>query len=219
MDDVKGVAEKVNAFIPENEAIHLTIALVVTAFIFAYPKFETFFYYVIAVVLVFLLHELMHRWVAKRFGAGAFFRIWPMGILLALMFAIAFNGAIKFVAVGAVTIMPFKFGRWPYKAFKSKLKHLTDTELGMIAFSGIGVNIFLAMLFGSVLQPLDQLFINAVNPPIIPFINKPLGIGLLNAFLALFNLIPIPPLDGSKVFFWKPWFWFFSLFISILILI
>ena len=26
----------------------------------------------------------------------------------------------------------------------------------------------------------------------------------MNAFLALFNLIPIPPLDGSKILAWNP---------------
>jgi Zn-dependent protease len=37
-----------------------------------------------------------------------------------------------------------------------------------------------------------------------------------NGLLALFNLIPIPPLDGSKIFMWKMWFWLFLVFITVL---
>ena len=29
-------------------------------------------------------------------------------------------------------------------------------------------------------------------------------LGYMNAFLALFNMLPIPPLDGSKIYKWNP---------------
>ncbi len=36
-------------------------------------------------VTAFLLHEMAHRTVARRLGAVAFFKLWPVGILMALI--------------------------------------------------------------------------------------------------------------------------------------
>jgi Zn-dependent protease len=54
----------------------------------------------------------------------------------------------------------------------------------LVAFAGPGTNIVLALIFGL----LDASLLDAFK--VIVFINM---------LLALFNLIPIPPLDGSKI--------------------
>lgn len=76
-----------------------------------------------------------------------------------------------------------------------------------VAFAGAGANFALAIAFGLALR----------------FLPVPAGIAqlfqiivLLNLLLAIFNLVPIPPLDGSKVIFaFVPdRFWQFKLFLE-----
>ena len=60
---------------------------------------------------------------------------------------------------------------------------------------GISACIFLALLFGLVLRFSSGLDVPAGFNFIIS------SIVIINLALALFNLVPIPPLDGSKIFF------------------
>lgn len=63
---------------------------------------------------------------------------------------------------------------------------------GLVAFAGPGVNIILALIFGLSIRffggMLDEGALTAFAT-----------IAYINILLALFNLLPIPPLDGSKV--------------------
>lgn len=62
----------------------------------------------------------------------------------------------------------------------------------LVAFAGPLVNIFLAVVFG--------LLIRFAAPQLGPdLVSAFATIVYINMLLALFNLIPIPPLDGSKV--------------------
>jgi Zn-dependent protease len=61
-----------------------------------------------------------------------------------------------------------------------------------VALAGPLSNISLVVLFGL----LARIFISVLNPAVIGLFGF---IALLNAFLAVFNLVPIPPLDGSKI--------------------
>jgi len=169
----------------KNEVRDIVIAVFAITFIFSYPNFSLFFRYFIAVIFAFLFHELAHRFVARKLGVVAFFKLWPEGLLFSLMFM--FLG-LKFVAIGAVVIYPYAFGRWGFREV-----HLTQTEMGIISFSGIAMNLFFAAFF--------RLFVGEL----FSFLS------IVNAWLALFNLLPIPPLDGSKIYRWKPWFWLVSI--------
>lgn len=63
---------------------------------------------------------------------------------------------------------------------------------GLVAFAGPGTNILLALIFG--------LLIRFAGPQLGPDLVGAFAIiAYVNMLLALFNLIPIPPLDGSKV--------------------
>ncbi|MFH0955389.1 MAG: site-2 protease family protein [Candidatus Micrarchaeota archaeon] len=140
--------------------------------------------FVVAAVAVgtgFILHELSHKYAAIHYGARAAFFAWPMGLVLAL--GLAFGLGFVFAAPGAVYI------------FKS---NLTKRENGIISVAGPIVNIALGFLFlaGSVAffsNPLISLIFSAASQ--------------INFFLALFNLIPLGPLDGKKVFDWNKPIW------------
>lgn len=62
----------------------------------------------------------------------------------------------------------------------------------LVAFAGPAVNLLLAALFGLIIR-----FAGAALP--LELMSAFAGIVYINLLLALFNLIPLPPLDGSKV--------------------
>ncbi len=72
----------------------------------------------------------------------------------------------------------------------------------MVALAGIGANILLAVVFGLAIRFGTVFGLPVYDPVLIhPFYKIATAIVLVNLVLALFNLIPIPPLDGSKVLF------------------
>jgi len=184
----------------KNEIRDIIISVLAVAFIFAYPDFSLMPFFLVAVVIAFLFHELAHRYVARKFGCVAIYKMWPQGLLFGLLIALI-GGGFKFVAPGAVVIYPFHFGRWGFKRI-----HLTMTEMGIISISGIAVNLFFAAMF----RPL-------AGTLMIEKIDVFGSLSFVNAFLALFNLLPIPPLDGSKVFRWKPWLWLLMILFATLL--
>ncbi len=129
----------------------------------------------------FIFHELAHKYVAIHFGAHAEYRMWQSGLLLAVGMA-AFLG-IVFAAPGAVYIFSDSLNR---------------KQNGLISLAGPATNIVLGFAFS-----------------LVTLLFHPTGLlGLIAAYtasinfgLATFNLLPIFPLDGSKVFAWNPVIW------------
>lgn len=64
-----------------------------------------------------------------------------------------------------------------------------------IAFAGPLTNIVIALIFGFVLRFATELGLNQASFDLVSLIV------LINIILAVFNLVPVPPLDGSKILF------------------
>ncbi|MEM4724698.1 MAG: site-2 protease family protein [Candidatus Hadarchaeum sp.] len=129
----------------------------------------------LVVLTGFLLHELAHKFTAQKRGAWAEFRIYPFGLILALAFA--FFGFV-FAAPGAVYIQG----------------NMTRRQNGIISLSGPSTNLALGAVFYGLWF---------VSPPlsIAAFVFR--WVSVINLFLAVFNMIPLPPLDGSKIVRWN----------------
>ncbi|MEX2090643.1 MAG: site-2 protease family protein [Candidatus Paceibacterota bacterium] len=71
-------------------------------------------------------------------------------------------------------------------------ENLRDKKYGIakVAFAGPASNITLAVLFGLTLRFMPDVFASPLVPQLLSFII------ILNLVLAIFNLFPIPPLDG-----------------------
>ncbi|MCX6736664.1 MAG: site-2 protease family protein [Candidatus Parcubacteria bacterium] len=80
----------------------------------------------------------------------------------------------------------------PYNPYN--LKHPAK-DSALLALAGPGANLFLALLFGLTIR-----FGSSLLP--LNILQALSTIVIINLALALFNLIPIPPLDGSKVLFY-----------------
>lgn len=141
---------------------------------------EMLIWFGIAVLLVvtsFMLHEFAHKIVAQRFGAWAEFRAYIPGLFMGLLFS--FLGFL-FAAPGAVYIQ----GR------------ISNEMNGKISAAGPMVNLIVAAIALTLWYVLP---ISSLAVWITLFY-----LGYINAFLAFFNLLPIPPLDGSKIYRWNP---------------
>ncbi len=139
------------------------------------------------VIIAFAAHEIIgHKLIAQHYGYFAEYRMWPFGLVLALVSSLA---GFIFAAPGAVYISPVR------KKFAFHVAHITKRENGIISLGGPAVNIVLgfAMLASAFVFPsLSPLFSIAAR---------------ISFWLAIFNLIPLSPLDGSKIFEWSKPAW------------
>jgi Zn-dependent protease len=163
----------------------LLISVVALALAFSQFNLSAFPSFLFIIVLVFVFHELAHKYTAQRYGCFAEYRMWPLGIALAL--ASSFTGII-FAAPGATYISPYS-----KKKFAFSVAHLTKREYGKISLAGPLTNITVGTVsfLLSFLYPLELFSITSQ----------------ISFFLAFFNLLPLSPLDGSKVIAWNMKIW------------
>ena len=128
---------------------------------------------VLIVTVCFLLHEFGHKFAAQKYGAWAEYRMFPQGLGLCLLLSLF---GFLFAAPGAVMISGY----------------IDNKRNGIISIAGPAVNLTLGAIF------IGLLFVTAGQLHTIIYL-----LAHFNVFLAVFNLIPIPPLDGSKVLKWN----------------
>jgi Zn-dependent protease len=137
----------------------------------------------------FIIHEMGHKYVAIRRGYSAHFRVWIWGIALTIISVIISGGGLVFGAPGAVYITPasteYNFGRSNSRTIDP------DEDNMIISAMGPGINLAFALFF---LALFSFSSLNSFSEVV-----GTLGFGL-NVGLGSFNMIPIPPLDGSKIF-------------------
>ncbi|MCL5008054.1 MAG: site-2 protease family protein [Candidatus Marsarchaeota archaeon] len=135
----------------------------------------------VGVTLSFVLHELMHKFVAQRYGAIAGFQSSRSGLLITIA-----TGLFGFLLgiPGATMIYADRF---------------TKRQNGIVSLAGPATNfvVFLAFLAIRVFGNPTGYLLELVS--IVMFIS---------ILLAFFNMLPIMPLDGSKVLAWNPYVYF-----------
>lgn len=124
----------------------------------------------------FLFHELAHKFVAQMYGHWSEFRASYGQLSLAVFVGAAFG--ILFAAPGAVNIMG----------------NVDEKENGIISAVGPLTNIVMAAVFLALWQM-------QLRDPLWGFVYEKAA--FFNVFLAAFNLVPMKPLDGSKVVAWN----------------
>lgn len=134
----------------------------------------------IALIIAVTIHEFSHALVADKLGDPT-----P-----SLAGRISLNPLKHLDPVGTIMLLIFRFG-WgkpvPFDPFN--LRH-PKRDSALIALAGPTSNLILAA-FLSIILKLSALPLLALLIPLI----------IMNINLAIFNLIPIPPLDGSKILY------------------
>lgn len=151
-------------------------------------------------------HEAAHAWMSLKFGDDTAERLGrvtlnpiphidPLGTLILpiLAFIASYSpamGGLPLIMWGKPTpVNPLK---WRNK----------DTANVMVSLAGIGVNIIIATVVFFIIKILfvTEIFTPAsINEGILkPIFTLLMGALFLNIGLAIFNLLPIPPLDGGR---------------------
>ena len=142
----------------------------------------------IATATGFIIHEMGHKFVAIRHGYVAHFRLWMWGLLLTLFIVVFSGGGIVFGAPGAVYIAPAAVAYYGYDA--TMRPRDPEQENMIISAAGPGINLAFAVGFLSLFLFTGSGFLSTIA--LFGF--------ELNVGLGSFNMIPVPPLDGSKIF-------------------
>ncbi len=146
---------------------------------------------IVVLILSIVLHEVAHGYAANWLGdptARLAGRLSPNPLL-----HIDPLGSIIIPAMLFLTQSPFLFG-WakpvPYNPY-----NLSNQRWGeaIVAAAGPLTNLLLAFIFAMIIRFAVVLDVSA------SFIDLAYYIVSINVLLAIFNAIPIPPLDGSKV--------------------
>ncbi len=155
------------------------------------------------IILIFLfsaiLHEISHGWVANYLGdptakmAGRLSlnplkHLDPIGSVLLPLMLILLNSRIIFGWAKPVPINPFNFRDKKYGSLK-------------VAAAGPLANILVAVVFGLLIRFLPWASFSFSSSLVTNLILAFGFIVWVNLLLAIFNLIPVPPLDGSHILF------------------
>jgi Zn-dependent protease len=129
-----------------------------------------------------VLHELAHGWVANRMGDPTAMRLGRLSL----------NPLKHIDPVGTLLLFVFGFG-WA-KPVPVDVRNFREPRKGFILVSAAGIvaNTILAFIAMLALR----LFSGAASDSLNVFL---FFLAQVNLTLAAFNLIPIPPLDGSKI--------------------
>jgi Zn-dependent protease len=152
-------------------------------------------YIVVALVIAMVMHELSHGLVAKFFGdttaqnAGRLTlnpikHIDPMGsIVVPLVLA-----AGQMAAIGHIQFLYGWAKPIPVQALQLRWKGVQHPRqlMAVVAFAGPAMNFLLALLGGVLL------YTNVLPVFFLYFI-------LINLTIGIFNLLPVPPMDGGRI--------------------
>lgn len=149
----------------------------------------------IPILLAIVLHEIAHGYTAYKLGddtakvhgrlsLNPIHHIDPFGTII--LPAMLYYSGVGFI-FGWAKPVPVNF-----------LKLSGKRDMLLVASAGIIVNILLALLSAMLLY-----IVSHISHPLAQSILSTFMINMVvyNIVLAVFNLLPIPPLDGSKIFF------------------
>jgi Zn-dependent protease len=152
--------------------------------------------WVVPLIIAIVFHEVAHGLVAKRLGdttaeergrltLNPLKHIDPFGtVILPLILAISHAPVF-----GWAKPVPVNYAR---------LRH-PRRDMVLVALAGPGMNLLLALLGAIILAVTLAVSSNPNSPTTLLIAANALNFVLINIFLGVFNLLPVPPFDGGHV--------------------
>jgi Zn-dependent protease len=138
-----------------------------------------------AILFGLTIHEFSHGYVAWRLGDPT----------AKMMGRLTLNPLKHLDPIGTIALFLFRFG-WakPVPIDPRNFRHPTR-DMAISSLAGPAANLLTAAVSGLVLRMLDLFHVGGFAAVLISYFV------LFNIILCFFNLIPIPPLDGSRLLY------------------
>jgi Zn-dependent protease len=148
--------------------------------------FKNYLFAALLIAITVFIHHAGQRMMALKLGLRAEQRLWWHGIIIGLILVLVTDGKVKFLAATGTLAYMLPIHRLGAFRYGPNL-----TTIAKIVLAGPILNI----LFSALIKGLE--WAGMLSPE--------LGSQLfvLNIGFAAWNLLPIPPLDGIKVFFYS----------------
>ncbi len=195
MEELVDLKEKIKRYYrpTTNEIKGLVISILVIGFIISFKEWGTndfnlseglynLFNSILIVALSIVIHDTGQRILGLIIGYKVEFRLWSFGLVIAVVLAFISNGNLWLIVPGGFM-----------------LHHLAGARLGWFRY---GINYF-GQAMVALAGPLFSLMLIILLKLLSAFstnllIEKAI---FFNVIYAITSLIPIPPLDGSKIYF------------------
>ncbi|WP_110932113.1 site-2 protease family protein [Paenibacillus bouchesdurhonensis] len=149
-------------------------------------------YFLITLIIAFTVHEFSHAYFANKFGDPT----------ARLQGRVTLNPAVHFDLLGVILLLIAGFG-WARPVPVNRDNFDKPRQMGIIVSAAgplsnlllgfLGTMIYVALSqFGILSMITNEILFNAVHNFFIIF-------NIMNFFLFLFNLVPLPPLDGYRL--------------------
>jgi len=176
-----------------NEIRQLLISVFFVSLIFSYDQWgyetfdliiglQNFFNALLIIGLAFLVHQTAQKVMALYRGYKATFQMWGKGLAAGIVLAVLSFGKLLFLAPGSV-----KIDTIPLLRVGQQRHMLKFNDLAIITFMGPLANIVLAIIFKALIPIMGGTLLAQAM--------------MWNMWIAVFSMLPLPPLDGGKIFF------------------
>ncbi len=181
----------------KEEILNFIIVVVVLSIIYSWTDwgiekfnlatgFKNLLTAVVLIAITVFVHHAGQRMMALALGFRAEQKLWWHGLIIGLVLVMITGGKIKFLAATGMLVYLLPVHRLGAFRYGPNL-----TTIAKISLAGPVLNIF----FSALVKSFEWAGL------LSPYIGQRLFV--LNLAFAAWNLLPIPPLDGSKVFFYS----------------
>jgi Zn-dependent protease len=151
----------------------------------------------IPVLLAITLHEAAHAWVANRCGDPTAKVLGRLSIN-PLRHIDLIGTIIVPIVVGVLSQFQFIFGWAKPVPINWRLLHKPRRDTALVACAGPLSNFIMAFLWAACFKIASMLHPESSHIALFMLLSGQAGV-IINLVLAFLNLIPIPPLDGSRI--------------------